>query len=108
MSNRTQPPKPGFLHRQINRLIKSDGRRKRGALPAYIGVPFTRYEVAAWSMAIEDPLRDLRITIRDRETGDWLATIKSGDYADQRRVSRHFRPFGINLQKILCRGHATA
>jgi len=29
----------------------------------------------------------------------WMLTIKQGDYADQQRCSKDFKPFGISLQQ---------
>jgi hypothetical protein len=107
MNNRARP-NPGFLKGIINGLIRREYHKKRGILPLYWRIPLTSYELAIWSSMYQDPLGDLRITIRHHASGEWLATIKAGDYSDPVRVSRHFRPLGLNLQKILCRDHAVA
>ena len=69
--------------------------------PIYIDLPH-HYQLAMWSE--DGDFKSLRITIRigDGEVKgyQWLFTIKKGNHRDPIRCSKHFRPFGINLQRF--------
>lgn len=57
-------------------------------LPIYLNIPRTKFELAIWSE--ESNWCSTRITIRDRFTSTWLATIKPGSYGDRIRKSKNF------------------